>query len=152
MALGGILLLIWEVGVVEIVSPTARETSKAQSPTKQRAFFHPLLPVGNQESVLKVPKGGQFHAAIRVTTRRCDLCAQGALGRRTASQRNFCDAESRAKRYVKVARLQSDFCTKDFFRATDFLTKNAPKFSQKFLSLCSVGQKKSPENCLQISH
>ena len=41
----------------------------------------------------------------------------------------------------KVARLQSEFCTKDFFRATNFLTKNAPKFSPKFLSLCSVGQK-----------
>ena len=49
---------------------------------------------------------------------------------------------------VKVARLQSEVCTKDFFRATNFLTKNAPKF----LSLCSVGQKKSPENSLQMSH
>ena len=28
-----------------------------------------------------------------------------------------------------------------FFRATNFPTKNAPKFSPKFLSLCSVGQK-----------
>ena len=45
---------------------------------------------------------------------------------------------------IKVARLQSEFCTKDFFRATNFLTKNAPKFSPKFLSLCSVGQKKIP--------
>ena len=44
----------------------------------------------------------------------------------------------------KVARLQSEFCTKDFFRATNFLTKNAPKFSLKCLSLCSVGQKKIP--------
>ena len=42
-----------------------------------------------------------------------------------------------------MARLQSEFCTKDFFRATNFLTKNAPKFSPNFLSLCSVGQKKS---------
>ena len=51
---------------------------------------------------------------------------------------------------VKVARLQSEFCTKEFFRATNFLTKNAPKFSPKFLSLCSVGQKKSrkiPSKC-----
>ena len=45
---------------------------------------------------------------------------------------------------LKVARLQSEFCTKDFFRATNFLTKNAPEFSPKFLSLCSVGQKKIP--------
>ena len=36
---------------------------------------------------LKVPKRGQFHAAIRVTTKRCDPCDQGALGRRTASRR-----------------------------------------------------------------
>ena len=46
-------------------------------------------------------------------------------------------------KFLKVARLQSEFCTKDFFRATNFVTKNAPKFSPKFLSLCSVGQKKS---------
>ena len=45
---------------------------------------------------------------------------------------------------VKVARLQSEFCTKDFFRATNFVTKNAPKFSPKFLSLCSVGPEKNP--------
>ena len=45
---------------------------------------------------------------------------------------------------VRVARLQSEFCTKDFFRATNFLTKNAPKFSPIFLSLCSMGQKKNP--------
>ena len=57
-----------------------------------------------------------------------------------------------ARKLVKVARLQSEFCTNDFFRATNFLTKNAPKFSPKILSLCSVGQKKSPENSLQISH
>ena len=40
-----------------------------------------------------------------------------------------------------MARLQSEFCTKDFFRATKFLTKNAPKYSPKFLSLCSVIKK-----------
>ena len=44
---------------------------------------------------------------------------------------------------VRVARLQSEFCTKDFFWATNFLTKNAPKFPPKFLSLYSVGQKNS---------
>ena len=43
-----------------------------------------------------------------------------------------------------MARLQSEFCTKDFFRATNFLTKNAPKFSPNFLSLCS-GTKKEPK-------
>ena len=45
---------------------------------------------------------------------------------------------------VKVARLQSEFFTKDFFRATNFLTKNAPKCPLKFLSLYFVGQKKNP--------
>ena len=37
-----------------------------------------------------------------------------------------------------------NFARKIFVRATNFLTKNAPKFSPKFLSLCSVGQKKIP--------
>ena len=45
-----------------------------------------------------------------------------------------------------------NFARKIFFRATNFHTKNAPKFSPKFLSLCSVCQKKSLENSLQISH
>ena len=34
--------------------------------------------------------------------------------------------------FVKVAGLQSEFFTKDFFRATNFLTKNAPKFPPNF--------------------
>ena len=37
-----------------------------------------------------------------MTTKHCDSCAQGALGRRTVSRRNFCDAESLAKRYGKT--------------------------------------------------
>ena len=49
----------------------------------------PLLLVGSKASVLKVPKRGQFHAAIRVTS-------QVALGRRTVSRRNF----SREKVYT----------------------------------------------------
>ena len=36
-----------------------------------------------------------------------------------------------------------NFARKIFFRATNFLTKNAPKISPKFSRLCSVGQKKS---------
>ena len=40
-------------------------------------------------AALKVPKRGKFHAAIRVTSKRCDSCAQGALGRRMVSRRNL---------------------------------------------------------------
>ena len=61
-------------------------------------FLPPLFLVGSKELVLKVPKRGQFHAAIRVTIWRCDSCAQGALGKWTVSRWNFCDAESLAKR------------------------------------------------------
>ena len=52
-------------------------------------FLPPLLLVGSKELVLKVPKRGPFHAAIRVTRKRCDSCAQVALGTRTVSRRNF---------------------------------------------------------------
>ena len=52
-------------------------------------FLPPLLLVGSKELVLRVPKRGQFHAAIRVTRKRCDSCAQLALGTRTVSRRNF---------------------------------------------------------------
>ena len=58
-------------------------------------FFPPLLLVGNKELVLKMPKRGQFYS---VTRKRCDSCAQVALGTRTVSRRNFWDAESLAKR------------------------------------------------------
>ena len=57
----------------------------------------PLLLVDSQESVLKAPPRQQFHAAIHVTPKRCDSCAQGALGRQTVSRRNFCNSESLAK-------------------------------------------------------
>ena len=42
---------------------------KIRNPAKYRPVFSPtpLLPFGSQESVLKVPKQGQFLAAIRVT-------------------------------------------------------------------------------------
>ena len=44
---------------------------------------------------------------------------------------------------VRVARLQKEVGAKDLIRGTNFLKKNAPKFSPKFLSLCSVGPKKA---------
>ena len=40
-----------------------------------------------------MPKRGQFHAAIRVTPKRCESCVQGALGKRTVSGGNFCNSE-----------------------------------------------------------
>ena len=66
---------------------------------KQRPVSFPnFLLVGSQDSVLKVPKRGQFHAAIRVTpTRLRAQSAQGALGRRTVLRWNFYDAEALAK-------------------------------------------------------
>ena len=57
----------------------------------------------------------------------------------------------RRSKNVKVARLQSEFCTKDVFRATNFLTKNAPKLSPKILEPLFCGSEKNPrENSLQI--
>ena len=41
---------------------------------------------------------------------------------------------------IKVARLQSEFCTKDFFLSYEF---SCPEIFPEFLSLSSVGQKKS---------
>ena len=50
---------------------------------------------------------------------------------------------NKTARNFRVARLQNEVGTKDFFRGTNFLTKNAPKFSPNILSLYFVGQKKS---------
>ena len=56
---------------------------KSTNVAKHRpVFLPPLLLVGSKELVLKVPKRGQFHAAIRVTRKRCDSCGQVALGPR----------------------------------------------------------------------
>ena len=48
-----------------------------------------------------------------------------------------------SKRMVKVARLQSEFWREIYFLATNLLTKNAPKFSPKYLSLYYVDPPKS---------
>ena len=61
---------------------------KHQTLAKQRPVFVPTSPCC-QESVLKVPKRGQFHAAIRVTPRRCDSSVQGALGKQMVSRRKL---------------------------------------------------------------
>ena len=61
-------------------------------------------------------------------------------------------AVSRVSNMLRWHVCRVNFARKIFFQATNFLAKNAPKISPKFLSLCSVGQKKSPENSLQISH
>ena len=60
--------------------PTARRNVKNTNIAKHRPIFlPPILLVGSEDLVLKVPKRGQFHAAIRVTRKRCDSCAQVAL-------------------------------------------------------------------------
>ena len=63
---------------------------------KARFFFLPFLPV-SQESVLKVSKQRQLHAAIRVTPKCCDSSVHGALGKQTVWRQNLRDAESLAK-------------------------------------------------------
>ena len=67
-----------QIRIVRCERPTKRHKPKPCQ-TKARGFF-PFRPVGIQESLLKVPEQGQFHAAIRVTPKRCDSCFQGALG------------------------------------------------------------------------
>ena len=46
------------------------------------------LCTGPTRSQFKVPKRGQFHAAIRMTPKRRDSCAQGALERRIRRYRS----------------------------------------------------------------
>ena len=46
-----------------------------------RFFVSPLLSVGSLVLVLKVPERRQLQATIFETPRRCDSCAQGALGK-----------------------------------------------------------------------
>ena len=74
------------------------------NPTKQ-CFFFVFFPRASPCSLsgIGLEVRGPFHAAIRVARKRCDSCAQGALERRTVSRRNFCDAESLAKRYREHA-------------------------------------------------
>ena len=48
--------------------------------------------------------------------------------------------------FIREARLQNEVGTKDFFRGTIFLAKNAPKCSPNFLSLSFV----CPKKCRKI--
>ena len=73
------------IRIMRCQRPAKRQKHK---PCETKALLPLLLSVGSSESVLKVPKRGQFHDAIRVTTKRCDSCAQGAPGRRPVSRRN----------------------------------------------------------------
>ena len=57
----------------------------------------------------------------------------------------FAPVDRPTQHLLRVARLQNEFSTKNVFRATKFLTENAPKFSPNFLSLYFVGQK-NPQN------
>ena len=63
-----------QIRIVRCERPAKRQNT---NPAKERpvSFLH----FGSQESVLKVPKRGQVHAATCVTPKRCDSCAQGAL-------------------------------------------------------------------------
>ena len=54
---------------------------KTHKPCETKTFFWLTLPDDGKESVWKVPKRGQFHAAIRVTISHCDSCTQRAPGR-----------------------------------------------------------------------
>ena len=64
------------IRIVRCEWPAKRQKHKpCESP-----FFLPLLPHCSQRSVLKVPKQGQFHAAIRVTNSHCDSCAKVHCG------------------------------------------------------------------------
>ena len=47
---------------------------------------------------------------------------------------------------------RATFATKDFFGATNFLTKNAPEFSQNFFEPLFCGSEKIPQNSRQIPH
>ena len=60
---------IW-IRIVRCQRPAKRQNTNI---AKHRPIFlRPLLLVGSEELVLKAPKRGQFHAAIRVTRKRCD--------------------------------------------------------------------------------
>ena len=86
---------------IRIVRCEQHAKREKHKPCETEAPFSPLLPVGSPESVLKVPKRGQFPAATRVTTKHCDSCVQGALGRRmvsTVSWRNFLAMRNRWRR------------------------------------------------------
>ena len=61
----------------------AHESFKNANLAKYRTFLFPHFSRLVVRNRLKVPKRGQFHAANRVTPKRCDLCAQAAPERRT---------------------------------------------------------------------
>ena len=57
-----------------------------------------------------------------------------------------------SRKIIKVARLQSEFGTKDFFEPRIFLRKMLRYFRPEIFEPLFCGSEKSPENSLQISH
>ena len=92
----------------------------------------PCLLVDRNESVLKVPRQGQFHTAICLTLQRCDSCGQSALGTRTVSRRNFCDAE-----LLRAAHLQNEIAPENFRNRCKMVWITRKRI-----------RKKRPETCL----
>ena len=82
-----IRIRIW---IVRCEQPAKRQKHKLCE-TKTRFFPQPPR-VSSQESVLKAPKLGQFHAAIRVTTTLCDSCTRETEGIARAGQEPPLDA------------------------------------------------------------
>ena len=53
---------------------------------------------------------------------------------------------------VKVARLQSEFCTKDFFLSYEFSYEKCPEISPEIFEPFFCGSEKIPHNSCQNSH
>ena len=89
MALYGAMRLRFGYGFESCDANGPRNVKNTNIAKHRPVFLPPLLLVGSKELVLKVPKRGQFHTAIRVTRKGCDSCAQVALRTWTVSRRNF---------------------------------------------------------------
>ena len=75
-----------------------------------------------------------------------EITSRGPQKTKMTSRGYFC-----ACLFFRAARLQNEVGTKEFFRATNFLTKNGSKFSPKLLSLNFVGPKQSRKIPRRIS-
>ena len=96
--------------------PRIADSQLRNEKSAQRGSFWPDVPADIRSKTSVNPPNRVKTSIVARTSRRMSM------------------TKLRSEHLLKVARLQSEFCTKDFFRATNFFTKNAPKFSPKFLT------------------
>ena len=96
---------------------------------------------------------GVFSWCLRFASYSCVFCGGGGGALKCENWCFLCgNLLVKATFVVKVARLQSEFCTKDFFSGYEISYEKCSEIFPESSEPLFCGSEKIPENSLQISH